>query len=362
MQFFLLITFYVLITIHFTFYTDHKNLVFLFSPTASDYRLKRHSLDKIHRWRLVLDGKRYIIESISGQDNVWADITTRWAARKPAVVASVSRSHHTNPLIIPGQVRPLQRPDFSWPKIQDILQSQRNHFIELSDIISICGLTFKRSDQLYVSEHGVVLIPSDDYELQLRLLIIAHAGSAGHRRIDATCHELKQRFFWKGMSADVEKFCKLCLHCTVSMGGEIVPRPFGEQVHGSTANSVIHFDYLYLGPSKSSWKYLLIGRCDVSSFIDLFPAESPTAHHTAESLLEWFSRYGVVSTWVSDRGSHFLNEVIANLSHMLHANHHFTLAYCPWSNGSIEIINKHILSVMRGSLLNLDGLLAIGHI
>jgi len=60
------------------------------------------------------------------------------------------------------------------------------------------------------------------------------------------------------------------------MGDEIVPRP-----------------------SKSSWKYLLVVRCDVSSFIDLFPAESPTAHHTAESLLEWFSRYGVVSTWVS---------------------------------------------------------------
>ena len=59
----------------FHIFTDHKNLIFLFNPTCLDTRLKRHSLDKIHRWRLVLEDKHYLIESISSADNVWADLT-----------------------------------------------------------------------------------------------------------------------------------------------------------------------------------------------------------------------------------------------------------------------------------------------
>src|SRR5690349_14466963 len=90
----------------------------------SVHRLKRHSLDKVHRWRLVLDDKRYIIESIAGLDNVWADIATPWAAQRSAVVAKVSVPRSINPRIVPGQVQPLQRNEFCWPSLVDVKQSQ----------------------------------------------------------------------------------------------------------------------------------------------------------------------------------------------------------------------------------------------
>ena len=334
----------------FHIYTDHKNLVFMFNPSKAESRLKRHSLDKIYRWRLVLDGKKYIIESIPGSENVWADITTRWAVPRstvPVRIASIQlrTCGDGNPEIVPGLVQPLMRPDFEWPKIDDIIASQQKYYS--SDSFSAESVSFTLSDSIYKTSEGIIWVPDEDFLLQYRLLVIAHAGCAGHRAIQATLNALNSRFIWKGMSKDVDKFCKLCLHCTVNSGGEVVPRPFGEAVHGSTANSVLHFDYLFVSPSNSKFKYLLVIRCDLSSFIDLFPCESPTAAHAAESLLEWFSRYGVAPVWVSDRGSHFLNEVIRILAQRLHASHHFTLAYCPWANGSIEIINKHILSVLR---------------
>jgi hypothetical protein len=31
-------------------------------------------------------------------------------------------------------------------------------------------------------------------------------------------------------------------------------------------------------------KYLLVVRCDLFSYVDLFPTDIPTAHHTAESV------------------------------------------------------------------------------
>jgi hypothetical protein len=39
-------------------FTDHKNLVFLYDLESCNVMLRRHSIDKIHRWRLHLDGNR----------------------------------------------------------------------------------------------------------------------------------------------------------------------------------------------------------------------------------------------------------------------------------------------------------------
>jgi len=97
----------------FRIFTDHKNLVFLYDPESSNVMLRRHSLDKIHRWRLHLDGKSYCIECISGTDNVWADLGTRWAfAGRPSLGSSINRVVLAANRISAGIVRPLQNPDF----------------------------------------------------------------------------------------------------------------------------------------------------------------------------------------------------------------------------------------------------------
>ncbi|ETV64051.1 hypothetical protein H257_19007 [Aphanomyces astaci] len=54
--------------------------------------------------------------------------------------------------------------------------------------------------------------------------------------------------------------------------------------------------------------------------------------------------------WVSDQGSHFKNEVIAELKHALGAHHHFTTARCPWANGTVESAMKTTLKAFRALL------------
>jgi len=41
----------------FRIFADHRNRVFLYNPASVKVFLNRHSLDKVHRWRLNLDGK-----------------------------------------------------------------------------------------------------------------------------------------------------------------------------------------------------------------------------------------------------------------------------------------------------------------
>ena len=148
------------------------------------------------------------------------------------------------------------------------------------------------------------------------------------------------------MRTNVAWFVRLCLRCIPGKAGDVAPRPFGATVTPNEANEILDFDYLYIGPSSCAFKQLLF-RDRLSGYVDMFPSPEPNAVHVAESLQDWFSRHGIANMWVTDRGTHFVNNVIAELRLRLCASHHFHLAYCPWTQAGVETVNAHILAVKR---------------
>ncbi|KAG3107308.1 hypothetical protein PI124_g14176 [Phytophthora idaei] len=54
---------------------------------------------------------------------------------------------------------------------------------------------------------------------------------------------------------------------------------------------------------------------------------------------------------ISDTATHFKNQLLEELCHMIQMTQSFTLAYCPWINGSIERLNRDVLQVLRVMLL-----------
>jgi RNase H-like domain found in reverse transcriptase len=67
----------------FSLFTDHNNLVYVFHPYDRNSTIATHTAAKLIRWALRLSTYRYTIEHVPGDDNVWADIFTRWAAPRP---------------------------------------------------------------------------------------------------------------------------------------------------------------------------------------------------------------------------------------------------------------------------------------
>jgi len=143
----------------------------------------------------------------------------------------------------------------------------------------------------------------------------------------------------------VKQFCRMCLHCIGSLGSQVL-RPLGEALHASRRNQVIHYDFLFVKNTRE-FSYVLVLKDDLSHFVELVPSERTDHVVVVHALVDWYKRFGVAETHVSDKGSHFKNKVVAELNDILKTKHHFTTAYFPKSNGTVERVNREIMKVLR---------------
>lgn len=74
--------------------SHHRNLLFVYNPTAMQPALGRHILTKVQCWALYLARFMYTIEHIEGERNVMADIMTRWFAGYRVKKMSIKRITH----------------------------------------------------------------------------------------------------------------------------------------------------------------------------------------------------------------------------------------------------------------------------
>jgi Integrase core domain len=133
-----------------------------------------------------------------------------------------------------------------------------------------------------------------------------------------------------------------------------LPRALGTQLHATKLNKILHFDFLYIELSRDGkYQYLLLLKDDQSGYLCLVPCHTADAAATVDSLMRWFSLFGIVLLWISYRGSHFKNEVIRRVQKELKAKHHFTTTNCPSSNGTVESACKQVIRAFREVLSEL---------
>eukprot|EP00924_Labyrinthula_sp_SR-Ha-C_P001744 augustus_masked-scaffold_64-processed-gene-0.14-mRNA-1 protein AED:0.44 eAED:0.44 QI:0/0/0/1/1/1/2/0/990 len=124
----------------------------------------------------------------------------------------------------------------------------------------------------------------------------------------------------------------------------MIRRPLGETYHPVEGEVVLHMDFLKVKDS-----YLLVILEDISRKILLVEDPSPCAAVVVKVLVTWRGLIGLPArfTLVSDNGSHFNNEVLRQFESRFPSEHKFSIVYSPWSNGSIEVMNRFVLRVLR---------------
>ena len=72
--------------------------------------------------------------------------------------------------------------------------------------------------------HRVIWVAAGADSLKKRLLVCAHLEKAGHRGGDATIARRERHCVWEGMDDGVRDMIRLCLYCSDTKAGALVPR------------------------------------------------------------------------------------------------------------------------------------------
>jgi hypothetical protein len=333
--------------------TDHKNLIALADPT----KWNKPTSEMLERWIQSMQRIPYDIRHISGEDNYFADIMSRWGYDVPSK-ASVSRITFQSALdSVSGRVRPLQKDDFAWPDEEVIRQSQLAHFPKaaFSSQKRKRGRMDKKIQSLLHNKNNRIVIPEADALLRARLTIIAHAGErCGHVGQRETLAKLRQRFTWRNMEHDVKELCTQCLHCAPIRGSRCEPRPLGTQVHGKHPGQVVHTDVLYIDqPSREGYSNVMVLYDDFTGLVWLRPAADVDAEFMVDMLARWRAAYGTPEVLVSDQAAYYKNKVVRLFCQKTGLKHHLVVSYTHFSNGTVEVVNSHVLSLLRALMSEL---------
>ena len=355
--------------------TDHMALRAL--------RTMKSATNRIASWQLELEGYQYEIIHKPGKTHVVPDALSRppiirvlssLASSSPPPSSpspEIPSTSPTSPTTQPNAQHPTSSPTTSTtttipslPEIQALQQqdpilntyitylatghvdspSQLRHLVRPHEFTLIEGTLYN----LYHSEGSTqprtrLVVPP---ALRAPVLTAHHDNIlTGHRGIAATYHRIRKNYFWRNMFADVVAWCRSCQVCAhrkishrgPSRGLSCIPpkdRPF----------EMIAMDILGpLPPTPRGNRYLLIFNDYATRFMVATPLKNATGNEVAENLLQHIIlEFGPPAALLSDRGTHFLNEVIYALLELFTIYQVTSSGYRPQTAGLTERINATV--------------------
>ena len=160
---------------------------------------------------------------------------------------------------------------------------------------------------------------------------------------EQTYYEIRNHYWWPRMKHTIQRYIKFCLLCQQyntsrqKKCGKLNPI---SQPGGSF--DLIGIDYC--GPLKrtpSENQYVLVITDYFTRHIIATALTNCTAETTAQALFnEFFCKYDILSTILSDQGPHFNNQLMHNIQKLIAYNHISSTPYHPQTNGVVERFNS----------------------
>ncbi|XP_042857013.1 uncharacterized protein LOC122243473, partial [Penaeus japonicus] len=184
-----------------------------------------------------------------------------------------------------------------------------------------------------------------------KVLSLAHDSlTGGHFSHRKTSYKVYQKFFWPGVGAEIKRYCKSCHICQkVSAKGSVSRVPMKSIPVVAEPFSRVAIDIV--GPispcSDRGHKYILTLIDYATRFPEAVPLKKIDSITIAESLVEIFARVGIPKEMLSDRGTQFRSDLMAEVNRLLSIKALYTTPYHPSCNGAVERLNGILKSMLK---------------
>ncbi|KAK3773152.1 hypothetical protein RRG08_013739 [Elysia crispata] len=178
----------------------------------------------------------------------------------------------------------------------------------------------------------------------MRKLCKALQDDMGHQGYEKTLGLIRSRFFWPGMSKDVESWVHHWGRCLRFKGKPDRAPLVGIQT--SEPLELVCTDFLKVDSAQNGTQYILVITDHFTRFAMAVPTRNMSAKTTAEALLTFVRNFGIPKRLHADQGANFESKVIRALCHLLGVEKSRTTPFHPMGNGSCERMNQTLISML----------------
>lgn len=239
------------------------------------------------------------------------------------------------------------------PRKRDLSQPCHRYLSQWSRLRLLDGVLYRvYRRRPFDSDQLQIVLPES---LVQGVLQSFHAGpTGGHFAADKLLAQVRLRFWWSTMCADVERFCKSCPQCGERNTPVPAPRASLGEISASEPLEVVGLDILSSLPETASGhKHILLVVDHFSRWVEAYPLKTQEATEVASVFVkEFVSRFGCPKRVHSDQGGCFVGEVMRLTCEMLGIDRSKTTSFHPQSNSIVERTNRTLLGMFSKFLEN----------
>ncbi|XP_076448667.1 uncharacterized protein LOC143285290 [Babylonia areolata] len=252
--------------------------------------------------------------------------------------------------VTPEDLRVAQTEDTSLDKFRELAEGKNVRRSGKSGKVQFLekkGILYRQ----YSGKEGTykqVVVPA---KYRQELLRLAHESlMGGHLGSKKTLERIWQQFFWPGLCTEVRRFCMSCDLCQkATPKGRTKKVPLVRMPLIDTPFRRVGIDLVgpILPASESGNRYILTVVDYATRYPEAVPLKGIEAERVAEALFEIWSRVGIPSEVLTDRGTQFTSEVMRQVNCLLSIRGLTTTPYHAQCNGLVERFNGTLKSMLK---------------
>src|SRR3954469_23425478 len=216
-------------------------------------------------------------------------------------------------------------------------QKEKQKFINFSNHFEIkLNYLYKKNKK----KEGQLIKVIRNFEMEPLLYMMHNDPNSAHFSTDTMFNKIKERYYWPQMYENIREYVRSCDACQRRGKSRVNQTLHPIAVHGPFYQVGIDF----VGPlplTLQGNKYIIVAMDYMTKWPEARPVPQATAEETSRFIYkDIICRHGCPAKLLSDRGTHFNNQMVEKLLEKFGIRHLFSTPYHPQTNGLVERFNR----------------------